>query len=540
MNPWIMTMKTLGSTARLGCFVGFMGLCLCGAARAAPLGTEFTYQGQLKESGRPASGFYDFQFKLFDASVAGTQLGDTLTVGDLTVASGLFTVSLDFGGVYDGNRRWLGVAVRPGDSVGPYTPLTPRQELTGTPHALFALNVPVPLTLSGTSATHIIRGENASTASGASGVLGLATATGVNYGVYGRSDSIFGTGVYGEATTGVYGKSVSIGGRGVEGQANHGTGVVYGGHFSTGSSQGRGVFGFASYPTGVTYGVYGLNYSSAGYGVFGAAEAYSGATYGVYGRSDSTSGHGVHGEAYAFSGTTYGVYGESRSPEGRGVFGSATAATGVTFGGLFENASTSGRGVFGWASATSGPTIAVFGQSDSTSGAGVSGLTTAGSGTTTGVWGQSNSPDGTGVYGTNANTSKSGSLGGPDYGVKSSGDLVVENGAYRGTIGPNNGAPFPRPAYDSGWVSIAAVELVTLMHNIGGNPDDYLVDLTFKDEVYGRTNIRIGSDFYIGLKGEGRLWGAYWESLDSSIIEVYKGEDDLWLSEVRVRIWVVK
>ncbi len=37
--------------------------------------------------------------------------------------------------------------------------------------------------------------------------------------------------------------------------------------------------------------------------------------------------------------------------------------------------------------------------------------------------------------------------------MNSNGDLYV-TGHYRGGIGPNGGAPFPRPAYDSGWVNI--------------------------------------------------------------------------------------
>jgi hypothetical protein len=48
-------------------------------------------------------------------------------------------VSLDFGpGGFAGERRWLEINVRPGASEGLFTPLTPRQELTATPNALFA------------------------------------------------------------------------------------------------------------------------------------------------------------------------------------------------------------------------------------------------------------------------------------------------------------------------------------------------------------------------------------------------------------------
>lgn len=87
------------------------------------------------------------------------------------------------------------------------------------------------------------------------------------------------------------------------------------------------------------------------------------------------------------------------------------------------------------------------------------------------------------VYGINTNSGNAGSLGGSNYGVKSEGDLVVDgnDAAFRGTIGPNNGAPFPRPAYDSGWMAgTGGMEIITLLHNIGGNVDNYVVDVQRK------------------------------------------------------------
>ena len=65
------------------------------------------------------------------------------------------------------------------------------------------------------------------------------------------------------------------------------------------------------------------------------------------------------------------------------------------------------------------------------------------------------------------------------------GDLKV-SGAYKGTIGPNGGAPFPRPAYDSGWVAISPGEQKRLTHNIGGNTDNYVVDMQFKGSSTSR------------------------------------------------------
>ncbi|MGD8968540.1 MAG: hypothetical protein PVI07_13605 [Anaerolineae bacterium] len=110
---------------------------------AAPVGTGFTYQGQLTDGGDPADGSYDFEFKLYDDATAGSQVGSTDPKGDETVTDGLFTVELDFGSdVFTGDARWLEIGVRAGDSSGAYTTLTPRQALTATPYAHYALNAP--------------------------------------------------------------------------------------------------------------------------------------------------------------------------------------------------------------------------------------------------------------------------------------------------------------------------------------------------------------------------------------------------------------
>ena len=103
----------------------------------APVGTSFTYQGQLKQSGTAANGSYDFQFSLWDAASAGTQIGSTQTLSGVTVTDGLFTVQLDFGSVFDGNSRWLQIAVRPAGSGG-YTTLSPRQAIAPSPYAINA------------------------------------------------------------------------------------------------------------------------------------------------------------------------------------------------------------------------------------------------------------------------------------------------------------------------------------------------------------------------------------------------------------------
>jgi hypothetical protein len=116
-----------------------LGLALVSAAGAqTPLGTSFTYQGRLTDGGGPATGSYDFQIILYDAAAGGAQVGPILTRDNVAVADGLFTVSLDFGAAFNGSKRWLEIGVRPGASTGGYSILSPRQELTASPNAVFS------------------------------------------------------------------------------------------------------------------------------------------------------------------------------------------------------------------------------------------------------------------------------------------------------------------------------------------------------------------------------------------------------------------
>ncbi len=134
-----------------------------------------------------------------------------------------------------------------------------------------------------------------------------------------------------------------------------------------------------------------------------------------------------------------------------------------------------------------------------------------------------------GVYGTN---------NGAGPAVKADGDLVV-TGEYRGNIGPNNGAPFPRPAYDSGWVSIARSEEKLLTHNIGGNVDNYVVDLQLHSNQYGFgiNCASYGGDFY-DTGSSVSYEGAWYKELTNESITVFRMALDRRAERIRVRIWV--
>ncbi len=100
----------------------------------------FTYQGQLTDNNSLPTNTYDFEFLLFNAASAGVQVGSTLTKQDVPVTDGIFQVELDFNIFFDDSDYWLEVHVRPGNSTGPYTTLSPRQSLTFAPKAIFAIN----------------------------------------------------------------------------------------------------------------------------------------------------------------------------------------------------------------------------------------------------------------------------------------------------------------------------------------------------------------------------------------------------------------
>jgi hypothetical protein len=106
-----------------------------------PVGTSFSYQGQLKDASGPVTGNCDFQLGLWDAITGGSQVGATLTKTNQAVSEGLFTVQLDFGAnAFSGSARWLEIAVRCPAGGGQYATLSPRQPLAPAPYALYSAN----------------------------------------------------------------------------------------------------------------------------------------------------------------------------------------------------------------------------------------------------------------------------------------------------------------------------------------------------------------------------------------------------------------
>lgn len=101
-----------------------------------PMGTAFTYQGQLKNAGGAVTDTCDLEFGLWDASSGGSAVAPVQAYADAEVIEGLLSVHLDFGSdACTGEKRWLEVAVKcSGDAE--FVVLSPRQELTPAPYAL--------------------------------------------------------------------------------------------------------------------------------------------------------------------------------------------------------------------------------------------------------------------------------------------------------------------------------------------------------------------------------------------------------------------
>jgi len=283
----------------------------------APVGTAFTYQGRLTDGGIPANGAYDFQFNLYEVDVGDAALTLPVYRDDVTVADGLFTVQLDFGAVFDGSTRYLEIAVRPGSSVGAYTTLTPRQELTATPYALYSAVAPWS-GLTGVPAGFADGIDNGGGYDIGEGLELISNTLSVNYTpglptAAARSTHDHWGQTWGGAGTGltlngtVYGLYSYGNAAGVSGTS------VYCGVVGTSSGSGQGTAACAN--GDIAAGVYGTTDSQSGYGVQGV-------------NTNASVGTGVRGQ-----GTTFGVYGLG----GTGVYGESLGNDPMTdFAGFFQ------------------------------------------------------------------------------------------------------------------------------------------------------------------------------------------------------------
>ncbi len=314
--------------------------------------------------------------------------------------------------------------------------------------------------------------------------------------------------VSGNETKAVYAKNSSQSQAAVEGE-NTGAGAGVRGT----SKQHHGVIGYSDDATNA--GVFGNN--QEGTGVWG----------------NSIDHHGVLGQ----TNNSNAIYGETASADKSAIYG--------------ENSQ--GFGIVGRSNANDG----VIGWTKNKSKSGVYGYSSVGSGVT----GRSENQDGVLAVTKSSNTSHAALWArneGSGPALAAEGELHI-SGKLTGNFTSAMVAPFSRPAFDSGWLSRSQGFIPhakyhqisrVFQHGIGGDPDNYIVEVKFRGSEFGIHNFRYGGDYYSTGKVEGfnsrppnteRYWnyGCYWNELSDSSIKVTIMTDDDYIQEVRVRIWTI-
>ena len=234
-------------------------------------------------------------------------------------------------------------------------------------------------------------------------------------------------------------------------------------------------------------------------------------------------GRGLRSYAMAESGANYGIVGASRSPDGiGGYFYNNSGGIGLS------GASTNASGVGVLAKGLDGGADLILGGNADT-GAGDDGNLAS-------------DPD----YASSDLVLKSndtirldldndGDGEDADFEIRDASDTLLFNVDESGAVtsGGAGIAAFPRPAYDSGLKSVDAGSTVDLLHNLGGDIDNYFVDLTCQHTVYGRHTWGLGGD-----SNSPETYGVYWLDLTPSEITVRRESQDGECPQVRVRIWM--
>ena len=212
-----------------------------------------------------------------------------------------------------------------------------------------------------------------------------------------------------------------------------------------------------------------------------------------------------------------------------------------------------GIGVYGYASATSGPVYGVYGSTRSPDGAGVvargldSGADLILAGNANTVLGDDGRIYSDPIYpssdihiivndGIRIDLDQDGNGEDADFEIRNKDDTLIFNVDESGAVafGGAGLAAFPRPAYDSEWVSLGQGATSNRTHNLGGNADNYVVDLTCKTSGgAGVNNWGAGGD-----ANWEEYYGAWWSNLTTSSITLHRWNDDTDCPQVRVRIWV--
>jgi hypothetical protein len=357
--------RLFGSASAAVVLVLLAGLALAQTPADGPMGTAFTYQGQLKSDGVPYTGTCDLNVGLWDALTGGNQLANQ-TVTNVSVTGGLFTIQLDYGqDWFNGQARWLAIAVRCPAGGGDYTPLNPRQPLTPAPYALYAARAGNAWLLAGNAGTtpgkdYLGTSDDVALELRVNGARALrlepnATSPNVigGYGGNWLEPGVLGATIGGGGDDGLVNRVTDYygtvgGGEGNQAGDNAGTttdagGATVGGGFSSIASGERATVagGGSNLASGTC--------ATVGGGIFGTASGNSATVGGGYSNSASGEGATVSGGENCAAGGNYatvsGGHGNSASGEGATVSGGENDAAGGTYatvGGGHGNSATGG------------------------------------------------------------------------------------------------------------------------------------------------------------------------------------------------------
>jgi hypothetical protein len=241
---------------------------------------------------------------------------------------------------------------------------------------------------------------------------------------------------------------------------------------------------------------------------------------GVYG--NSTDGYGVWGNSV----NNHAVFGQSAdgrgvkgvSPAG-GVYGESTQGIGV------EGKSNTNDGIVGVTLA--GDKSGVYGSSDV--GNGVTGRSAGASGVL-GVT-TSSDPSDAGLHARNEGS-------GPA--VYSEGALYV-TGKHYGNVGPNEGAPFPRPAFNSGWVPVSGnyvsftLGVDQFLPTSHYNNENFFIEMMTKNTLHYAGNTHVGDVADYTIKNNNSIL----VSIGDNTYVIGDDEFDR-VTAVRIRIWYIR
>lgn len=102
-----------------------------------------TYQGRLSDTNVAANGNYNLTFTFYETATGGTPFPKVISLNNVPVTNGIFSVRLDVASVFENSFKinFVEIAVQKSDLSDAPTVLAPRQPINAVPYALNAKSV---------------------------------------------------------------------------------------------------------------------------------------------------------------------------------------------------------------------------------------------------------------------------------------------------------------------------------------------------------------------------------------------------------------